>query len=376
MRRKKPNAFLRPALLAAGALALVSCGRPAPLKVGVLLSLTGSASLLGDEARYGIEFELERLAADPAAPRIELLVRDDEAKPERAAALVAELAAEGCDAIIGPLTSGLAFAAAEAAARERIPLLSPTVSAAGLAGKDDWFFRLYPTTDELSRFLGARAAARGVRRAAVLGDASNAAFAEEWASGFGEALAASGGAAAFREIYSPTTGFDSKALIDGAKAADPDALLLVASSTQAAILLGAARREGLGLPVYSSTWAFTSYAELLNLAGPAAEGLRSVILFDPDSQVPSWKALDGRTRQDRDQPASPAIALGAESLRALALARQKGGGSREALRSNLRDLSFEGLQGRVRLDDFGDADRPVYECVVADGRLVAAREGR
>lgn len=349
---------------------LVSCGPLRPLKIGVVGSFTGATSFLSDEVRAGIEYQREILKADRKAPPIELVFLDDRASPELAKRHVADLAAQGCALVIGPMTSGIGLAAAEQAAASEIPVLSPTVSVGALSGKGDFFFRLYPSAEALGRFLGAGAALSGIRAVAVVGDASNAVFAEEWRRGFASALAEAGGSQASFGTFPAGAAFEPRRIADAAAAAGGDAVLLVFSATHTAAILPLLRGGPRPPALFSSTWAFTSYGELVSYAAEAAENVRSAILFDPESADPAWKAFDAAMEQTRGTPASPAAALGAECLIAAAEAYGKGGRDRESFGRALSGLTFRGLQGEIRLDEFGDVDRPVHEAVVSGGRVV------
>ncbi len=367
----------RPCLvLSATLLAAVSCGSPKPLKVGVVGSFTGAASFLADEVRAGLEYQREVLKADRKAPPIELIFLDDRASPELAKRHVADLAARGCALVVGPVTSGIGLAAAEQAAASEIPVLSPTVSVGALSGKDDFFFRLYPSAEALGRFLGAAAARSGIRSVAVAGDASNAVFAEEWRRGFTSSLVEADGSPAYFGTFPAGSAFEPRRIADAAAASGGDAVLLVFSATHTAALLPLLRGGARPPALFSSTWAFTSYSELVSYAAEAAEGVRSAILFDPDAADPAWKAFDAAMKQVRGTPASPAAALGAECLIAAAAAYGKGGRDRESFGRALKGLIFRGLQGEVRLDEFGDVERPVYEAAVSSGRVVVIKGNR
>lgn len=356
-------------VLVLACLAAWSCAKPGPLKVGVVFSFTGSNASIAGEVRSGMEMALEDAAAGSEARPIELLFRDDAADPAKAAAAVAELAKEGCALVVGPLTSGLAPAVVEAARAAGLAALSPTVSTSSLAAKDDGFFRLYPTTRELARAVGARAAASGAARPVLIADSTNAAYAAEWAEEFEAAVRAAGGQGfAARLEYAGGPGLAPAELVGKALAARPDSVLLVSSSTHAALLLEALSRAGFRGRRYSSTWAITSFEQFVELAGASAEGLESALLFDPDSADPNWTAFADRATARNGVRPSPSVALGVETVRAILAARAAGGAKREELLAALPGLSFGGLQGEVRFDAFGDVIRPARSFAIRDGR--------
>jgi branched-chain amino acid transport system substrate-binding protein len=100
--------------------------REAPIRVGVVVSSTGSPVL----QQYG-EMVLEgaRLAAErQSTPRraVELVIRDDGGTAGGAAAAVRELEQAGVAAIVGPLVDEAVTAAARGRSSERTLIISPT----------------------------------------------------------------------------------------------------------------------------------------------------------------------------------------------------------------------------------------------------------
>jgi ABC-type branched-subunit amino acid transport system substrate-binding protein len=100
--------------------------REAPLRVGVILSSTGSAVLrqYGDMVLEGV-----RLAAGQASTSqraVEVVVRDDGGTTAGAVAALRELEQAGISVIVGPLVDEAVGAAARARTRESTLIISPT----------------------------------------------------------------------------------------------------------------------------------------------------------------------------------------------------------------------------------------------------------
>jgi ABC-type branched-subunit amino acid transport system substrate-binding protein len=134
--------------------------------LGLALPLTGPYSPFGESVLRGLALGLE-VFEDPPAP-YRVLVRDTRGEPERAAQAVQELAEAGVEAIVGPLRSGEAEAAAPVAERYRVPLLT-------FAGREElpslghYVFRVGLTASDQVRALADYATdVRGHRRFAIL----------------------------------------------------------------------------------------------------------------------------------------------------------------------------------------------------------------
>ncbi len=187
--------------LAVVSLLAASCARPAPIRIGMVSTLTGRASDLGLSSRSGVTLAVEELnAAGGIQGRpIELVIRDDGQKPEQARQAVRELVDAGVVAMIGPATSGMAAATLADVDRAQVLMVSPTVTSPDFGGRDDWFVMLMNTNDHSAARIAAAAVERaGARRVAVVLDTTNASFTRTYAAAFARELSARGGTA--REV--------------------------------------------------------------------------------------------------------------------------------------------------------------------------------
>ena len=100
--------------------------REAPLRIGVIVSSTGSAILrqYADLVLEGVRVGAD--AASTARRAVELVVRDDGGTAAGAARALRELEAQGVRAVVGPLTDDALAAAARARSRDDLVLISPT----------------------------------------------------------------------------------------------------------------------------------------------------------------------------------------------------------------------------------------------------------
>lgn len=100
-----------------------------PVKLGVVLTLSGPAAPVGTTVMRGLEIALEEVntAGGIAGRPVELVVRDDQGDPAGAAAAVTRVVErDGVAAIIGAAITVTTFAAAEVANESQVVMLSPT----------------------------------------------------------------------------------------------------------------------------------------------------------------------------------------------------------------------------------------------------------
>lgn len=165
--------------------------------LGCLLPLSGDLGHIGDKVKRGME-----LAAREA--QVELLFRDTRNDPGLAAPLIRELAQEPrLLAILGPLSSGVAQAAAEAAQASQVPLIALSQKA-GLTQTGDHIFQAFLTPrQQVKTLLRGAWEKLGIKRyAAFYPDSS---YGRTFLQEFQEGVAARGGEVAVSDSYVPGT---------------------------------------------------------------------------------------------------------------------------------------------------------------------------
>ena len=123
--------------------------------LGALIPQTGPAAFYGDRVLRGIQLAVHSYNLRNADKRVEILVRDTEGSPDKAAAALSELAPQGIVAAIGPLLTREVEALAPIIQQLQVPVITPAASGAGLGELSPWIFR-----NALTNTSQARAAAQ------------------------------------------------------------------------------------------------------------------------------------------------------------------------------------------------------------------------
>ncbi len=122
------------------------------MKVGVLLSLSGTLAEPGAEMMRGIELAIDEannseLLGDYT---IEVVTRDDASNPSQTASQMSAMIAEGgLSAVLGPHSSSSTREVTGILTREQMPVISPTSAAEGLGAASDYLFRSSLTVSRL-----------------------------------------------------------------------------------------------------------------------------------------------------------------------------------------------------------------------------------
>lgn len=140
----KNERLLLIALFAIFACCLISCSKKSEIKIGVILPLTGSGAIYGDDLRRGIETAYRESAIKE---KIQLIYEDDAADVTTGINALNNLSFRNVDIVIGGIMSNVANGMLPIINAKKILLLSPKATDVGLSRESDYFYRIWPTDD-------------------------------------------------------------------------------------------------------------------------------------------------------------------------------------------------------------------------------------
>lgn len=346
---------------------LMSCAPPAPILIGLAVELTGRQADVGINVRDAAIMAVEEINARGGinGRPLQLVVRDDQGRPEVARQVDAELVEMGVVVIIGHYTSGQTAAVLDQMNAAQVVLLSPTSSSTFFSGKDDYFFRLIPDVAFLGRSLATHMLKEHASQRVVgVYDENNKVFAESFWQAVDGVLREAG-----CETSAVVLNGDLKQVAQHIEEAQPDGVVFAASAIDTAVLAQYLRQLGVRASFFSSSWAQTH--QLIEKGGHAVEGLEigsfyNLTNYEEAHQrfVNAFEARFGR-KPELGAPQSY------ESVLVLAEALKMTGGRRDGLREALltiRDLP--GVLGPITFDAYGDIQRTVYIMRVSNGEFV------
>ncbi|MFO7260814.1 MAG: ABC transporter substrate-binding protein [bacterium] len=370
-----------PALALAPALAgIIGCGADAsPIRIAIAGPV---GQVTGHSMRLAAELAVDEInrAGGVRGRLIELVVRDDEASPERAIEIAAELRDDpSIVAVVGHINSAATLAAAKIYNDDErgVVAISPASSSPLLTDAGPWIFRVCPSDllhgPALARWAYERL---GVRKVAAL--YANDDYGRGVVENFGAAFVAAGGQLLSQDPYLPDMLEDSNAVdpyLERAIRDGMEALVIAGQAEAAARIIAAARRLGYNGPVIGPDG-------LTNLrdAGPIAEGVYISSAFLPDRRDPAAQAFVRAYQERYRELPDHRGAMTYDAIRLLARAIGQVGTDRTAIRDYLADVGrkpdnppFEGVSGTIRFDENGDVSgKEVTIGVVRAGRLVTA----
>lgn len=339
--------------------------------LGYLGVTSGRFSDLGVSSRNGAEIAVAQFNRDGGVHgrRVELASFDSALDTETALAAMRELAATEAIAVVGPSTSDVALAVLPVANENEIALVSPTASTTALTGIDDFFLRVNPPD-----YAEAREMARycfeinDLDRVVVAYDLVNASFSERLADAFEEYAGEIAPAALVGRVdLDSSNPVDYAAIASRIAAADPQAVFLVAGAFDTAMVAQRLRLTSADPDLLLSGWAFTD--EVIQQGGRAVEGAILNHYHDIRSSQPRYVAFRDEY-VDRFGSEPDAFATLGYNAVVVALIAARERERDESIRDAIARISeFEGAQGTLTMDRYGDCELERFFIQIVDGRF-------
>jgi branched-chain amino acid transport system substrate-binding protein len=333
---------------------------PAPaaeaIKIGAILAETGPASFLGAPEEKTLKMLAEEINATGGVDgrKIELIIKDSGASPEKAISFAKQLIEEEkVFAIIGPSTSGETMAVKNLAEANKTILLSCAAAEVIVNPLAKYVFKVAPSDRYAVEKIYHQMKKMGISRIGVL--SSNTGFGragkeqlEKFASEHGITIALS-------EVYDKSA-TDLTAEVTKLKAANVQAVVNWSIEPAQAIVIKNARQIGLTVPVFQSHgFASIQYART---AGVAAEGVifpaSRIVVADllPDKHPQKALLVDYKKKYEArfKEDVSTFGGHGYDALMILTKAIRTAGADREKVRSAIENLKgFVGTAGTFNL---------------------------
>ncbi len=276
-------AVLEAALAAALAVTLIGCsGGTTPsgsggsgdaadtIKIGAIVSLTGTYAGLGAPEQKALEMEVKRIndAGGINGKMIELIIEDDATDEAKAVAAASKLIDQDkVVAIIGATGTGQTMAVRGDVNKAAIPQVSMAGGSAITSNFDPLVFQTPWSNNLVIPFELAYMNKQGVKKIAVISDSG----------GFGKdglaVLQASAPKAGIEIVDSETFNAgdtDFSAQLTKIKGSDAEAVILISSGKEAAAVVKQAKELGVKVPIYGTHG--NARQEFIDGAGAAAEG--------------------------------------------------------------------------------------------------------
>jgi len=353
-------------LMAAAAVFLVTtvAGAQEKLKIGLIYSLSGPPSVLGQQSKNGFELALKHLGGKMGGRDVELFVADDELKPDVAVQKVRGfLDRDRVDFVVGPIFSNILQAIHKPVMDAGTILISTNAGTSSFAGHqcNPNFFVTSYQNDQIFETLGTVAQSRGYKRVYVL--VPNYQAGKDAIAGFKHAYKGQ----IVEESLVPLKSLDFQAELTKIGTLKPDALFTFMPGGLGIALIKQFNQAGLKgqVPILS---AFTADEATLPQLKDAALGIFGALTWAPNTDNPqNKKFVTDYEAAYHAVPASFAMqAYDAAMLIDSAVRAVKGNMSdKNAVRAALKKADFKSVRGPFKFNVNGYPIQDFYLTKVA-----------
>jgi branched-chain amino acid transport system substrate-binding protein len=340
------------------------------IKIGLIYTLSGPAAVLGQQSKNGFELALKHLGGKMGGREVELIIADDELKPDVAIQKVRGfLDRDRVDFVVGPIFSNILQAIHKPVMDAGTILISTNAGTSSFAGKDcnaNFFVTSYQN-DQIFETLGTVAQKRGYKRVFAL--VPNYQAGKDAIAGFKQAYKGE----IVEEGLVPLGTLDHQSELTKLASLKPDALFTFMPGGMGISLIKQFDQAGLKgkVPILS---AFTADEATLPALKDAALGIFGVLTWAPDMDNPqNKKFVADYEAAYHAVPASYAMqAYDAAMLIDSAVRAVQGNlSNKDAVRAALKKADFKSVRGAFKFNVNGYPIQDFYLTKVgktADGK--------
>ena len=360
-----------PALVGA---ALVVCSAQAQdtIKIGVITDRVGVSKPYAEPATEGIIFGADELnrKGGVLGRKIELLIEDDQSRPDISAALARKLIDEGVVFILSmsltPATQQQQTVTMEA----KTPQMTPMNSADYLTTQLDnpYFWQTGPLGSTQIATLLAHARSKNLKRVALITDNSD--LGQAIGKAFRAGLDKAGMQIVDEEVV-PLGATTATPQMQKIRSANPEAMFVAGVVTATNVLIFKAYRElGLKFPIHASY--NLSVPIYMTSAKGLINGITFVDAYDPDK--PEVKAFVAAYKKETGKDSTNLHGYGYDGIHLVAEAIKKAGSTdKEKIREAMQSLTYQGVMGAKGMRyQFREGKRTGFD---PNGMVVRVYEG-
>jgi len=341
------------------------------IKIGVIVTLSGPAAALGGQVRDGFNLAIKDLGSKMAGKEVEVVVADDELKPDAAITKVKGLLErDKVDFVVGPIFSNMLQAIHRPVTENKTFLISPNAGPSSYAGKEcsPFFYVTSYQNDQVHAILGKVAQDRGYKRMYLL--VPNYQAGRDSVAGFkidykGEIV---------EESYVPLNSLDFQPELSKISSQKPDAVFTFMPGGMGVNLVKQFKQAGLAdtIPVLS---AFTVDESTLPAQQDAAVGMFGGADWAPNLDNPqSKKFVAAYEAAYNTVPGTYAMQAYDAALLIDSAVKAVGGdlANKDAVSAALKKADFTSLRGSFKFNTNGYPIQDFYLTKVAkrpDGKF-------
>ncbi|HZR90728.1 MAG TPA: ABC transporter substrate-binding protein [Bradyrhizobium sp.] len=336
---------------AIGALALAPARAEDTFKIGLIVPMTGGQASTGKQIDNAIKLYMKQHGDTVAGKKIEVILKDDGALPDKTKTAAQELIVnEKVNVIAGFGVTPAALAAAPLATQGKIPEVVMAAGTSIITEKSPYIVRTSFTLPQSSTIIGDWAVKNGIKKVATLtsdyapGNDALASFKEHFTAGGGEIV---------EEVKVPLANPDFAPFLQRMKDAKPDAVFVFVPAGQGGNFMKQYAERGLdkaGIKVIGPGDVMDD--DLLNGMGDAALGAVTAHIYSAAHPSQMNKDFVAAYKKEFNQRPGFMAVGGYDGIHLIYAALQKTGGNADGdkLVEAMKGMAWESPRGPISID--------------------------
>ena len=337
--------------VAIGALALAPARAEDTVKIGLIVPMTGGQASTGKQIDNAIKLYMKQHGDTVAGKKIEIILKDDGALPDKTKTAAQELIVnDKVNVIAGMGVTPAALAAAPLATQGKIPEVVMAAGTSIITEKSPYIVRTSFTLPQSSTIIGDWAVKNGIKKVATLtsdyapGNDALAAFKEHFTAGGGEIV---------EEVKVPLANPDFAPFLQRMKDAKPDAVFVFVPAGQGGNFMKQYAERGLdkaGIKVIGPGDVMDD--DLLNGMGDAALGAVTAHIYSAAHPSQANKDFVAAYKKEYSQRPGFMAVGGYDGINLIYEALKKTGGNADGdkLLEAMKGMKWESPRGPISID--------------------------
>lgn len=352
---------------------LMGCNSEKTLKIGFSSTLTGSYAYVGNYELYGAQYAVDEINAAGGinGMQVELVVKDDEANPDKAVQVDNDFLEEGIDIIIGHGLSIVASSILENAEDKEVLFLSPSIGTDAITNLDDSLIRNVSTTYFESRKMVESIIADNPTKVLMVYNLDNWALTEYHRSGFINTMIGNGYTEDDYETYGFYSGdtSDYENIEEKLSSGEFDTLMIASSSSDAAPLLNYIDVNNIEIDIHLSSWAAQG---ILGLIGTEdSNSINSYFSYAEQSDDPDFVSFK-TGYEEKHSVELQMVAVNAYDIMYMlktAIEHCESTNAIDVKAAIIEIQDFNGIAGEYSINSYGDCLREIHRMNIVNGKF-------
>ncbi|MEA3288740.1 MAG: ABC transporter substrate-binding protein [Campylobacterota bacterium] len=340
------------------------------IQIGFVAGLNGKYSSLGTSIRDGFMLAFDEIDYKIDDKTIKIIQKDDKQDKKEAKKIIDSFIKNNIKIVVGNATSSMTDITFPIVNKQKDMLLfSVTASSQDFTGQDDNFIRLQvEVSKKRYQILLDYLDKKGFKNIFFIYDSKNKSHMKGYEIILQEEFIANGGNG-FVNKFDTNDNYDD--LLKKMQSSNYDLILIVANSIDSANVIQYLKVNNINKPIIASGWAKTM--DFITNGGKAVEGVFFSTAYNDDSN--NEKFLKFREKFQKKYKKLPSVfaAQGYETAQVLIKNLKKSKDISVLKKNILTKRKYDGLQGDIIFDKYGDVSREYFMMKVKNGKYVKVK---